>query len=229
MLTPYDWQEGIGHRAEYVESRLSTGIPVVAISLDDGVLAVTYCRQSRKIFEVYDRLMFAAMGQQSDIESIRVAAIDFTHQQGFQRSEDDVTIQRVVTAVSEPVKRAFADFSSPPVIALSMFMQVGTSPADDRYHAINYDGDFDKKRESCYLAGSSAAGKFLQEKMGSESWSGVSVDDAISKCEKLIEGAMEAAGAETDEALGDVKLEAGLMSRGDEGHRVFQLLRGDWD
>ena len=116
-MTPYDWQEGMSHRAQYVESRLATGVPVIAVSLDPGILAVTYRRQSRKIYEIYDRLMFAGLGLQSDVEAMRVAAIDFSHQEGYQRSEQDVTIQRVVAAVSDPVKQAFANFGSPPVVA----------------------------------------------------------------------------------------------------------------
>src|SRR5512143_199130 len=110
MLTPYDWQEAIGHRAQFVEARIATGVPVVAISLDEGILAATYRRHTRKLFEIYDRLMYAAIGQQSDAESLRVAAIDFAHREGFQRSEQDVTIQRVVTAMSQPIKEAFANF-----------------------------------------------------------------------------------------------------------------------
>src|SRR3569832_2774998 len=100
MFTPYDWQEGIGNRAQYIEAKLAQGAPVVAVSLEDGILVFTYRRQARKIYEVYDRLIFAGIGQQSDVEALRMAAVDFASQEGYNRSEQDVTIQRVATALS---------------------------------------------------------------------------------------------------------------------------------
>ncbi len=41
MLTPYDWQEGIGNRAQYIEGKLAQGSPVLAISRPEGVLFFT--------------------------------------------------------------------------------------------------------------------------------------------------------------------------------------------
>jgi len=63
MITPYDWQEGIGHRASYVDNKLAQGSPVMAISIGEGILLLTYRRQARKIYEIYDRLAYAAIGQ----------------------------------------------------------------------------------------------------------------------------------------------------------------------
>src|SRR3569832_1464768 len=127
MFTPYDWQEGIGNRAQYIEAKLAQGAPVVAVSLEDGILVFTYRRQARKIYEVYDRLIFAGIGQQSDVEALRMAAVDFA-------SEEDVTIQRVATALSAPLKIAFSDFSTSPLVARSLFAEVGPSIEDDLYY-----------------------------------------------------------------------------------------------
>jgi len=73
MFTPYDWQEGIGNRASYIEGKLAHGAPVLAVSLDDGILVFTYRRTSRKICEIYDRL-FAIHGWSAEQERIRAAA-----------------------------------------------------------------------------------------------------------------------------------------------------------
>ena len=230
MMTPYDWQEGIGHRAQYVESRLATGVPVVAVSLDAGILAVTYRRQSRKIFEIYDRLMFAGLGQQSDVEAVRCAAIDFCHQEGYQRSEQDVTIQRVVAAISEPIKRAFADFSSPPVVAQTLFMQVGEGPGLDRYFCVGYDGDFNTERGACFLSGNEPATKVVKEGLEQLELAGVGVDEAIKTLDALVVKAMDPEDSKTaEERLTGLTLEAAIMERKEEGHRVFTLLHGDWD
>ena len=97
----------------------------------------------------------AAIGQQSDVESLRVAAIDFAHREGYQRSEQDVTIQRIVTAMSQPIKDAFANFASAPWIGKAMFMEVGETAEEDRYYCIDYDGDYCTERYRNCLAGKS--------------------------------------------------------------------------
>ena len=153
VFTPYDWQEGIGHRAQYIEAKLAQGAPVLAVSLDAGILVFTYRRQARKIYEIYDRLIFAGLGQQSDVEAIRVAALEFASKEGFSRSEEDVTIQRVATAMSSPLKKAFSDFSSSPVVARSLFAEVNETPAEDLYYSIDYDGDFATSRHFALIRG----------------------------------------------------------------------------
>lgn len=155
MLNPYDWQEAMNNRVAYIVNRIERGAPVLAVSLDAGVLMFTYRRQSPKIFEVYDHLAFAGLGQQSDIESIRVAAVEFAHREGFSRSEQDVTVQRVVTAVSGPIKKSFADFSYAPTLALSMFAELGSSPEHDCYYIVDFDGDYHLHKMSAVLSGHS--------------------------------------------------------------------------
>jgi proteasome alpha subunit len=157
MITPYDWQEGIGNRAQYIEGKLEHGSPVVAVSLESGILVFTRRRQSRKIFELYDRLLFAAIGQQSDVEALRASAVEFAHTEGYNRSEQDVTIQRVVTALSGPVKKAFADFSSAPLVARSLFAEVGETVDEDRYFVLNYDGDYQSFNRGAIVTGKMSA------------------------------------------------------------------------
>lgn len=165
MVTPYDWQEGIGNRAQYIEGRLAQGAPVLAVSLDAGILVFTFRRQARKIYEIYDRLVFAGMGQQSDVEALRVAALEFASREGYNRSEEDVTIQRVATAVSAPVKRAFSDFSSAPIVARSLFGEVNVRPEDDLYYALDYDGDYAMSRRFSAIAGTEAVVEAARERL----------------------------------------------------------------
>lgn len=157
MVTPYDWQEATRHRTQFVESRLSKGIPVLAASLDEGILMLTMTRRAHKIFEIYDKLMYGAIGQESDLESLRIMAIEFAHKEGYARSDDDVTIKRVVSAMSTPLKRAFADFNAPPFIVKALFAEVHPDPENDSYYILNYDGDFRVASNIAYLAGSPEA------------------------------------------------------------------------
>src|SRR5438309_9809655 len=153
MFTPYDWQESIGNRASYIEGKLSQGAPAMAVSLKAGILVFTYKRQARKIYEIYDRLIFAAIGQQSDIESLRTAAVEFTHQEGYNRSEQDVTIQRVAASLSAPLKRTFGDFSTAPFVARSLFAEVHPKVDEDLYYTLDYDGNYTTSRRFAAVAG----------------------------------------------------------------------------
>ena len=154
MLTPFDWQEGIGNRAQYVEGRLEQGAPILALSTDAGIVVFTYRRQTPKIFEIYDRIVFSAIGQQSDVEAIRIAAVEFAHREGFSRSEDDVTISRLVSAVSSPIKQAFGSFNSSPLVARSMFAELGETPAEDKFYVVDYDGDYRQNEGGVLVVGS---------------------------------------------------------------------------
>lgn len=153
MFTPYDWQEGIGNRAQYIEAKLAHGSPAIAVSLDSGILVFTYRRQAHKVYEIYDRLIFAAIGQQSDVEALRVAAVEFTHQEGYNRSEQDVTIQRVAAALSSPLKRSFGDFTTAPLVARSLFGELNATPDDDLYYTLDYDGDYAVSKRCAAIAG----------------------------------------------------------------------------
>ena len=50
------------HQIEYIENILREGSPVVGVSCQEGLLMVTFRRQQRKIFEIYDTLLFAGIG-----------------------------------------------------------------------------------------------------------------------------------------------------------------------
>lgn len=222
MLTPFDWQEGIGHRAQFVEAKLAQGMPVVAVSLDEGILMLTYRRQSGKIFEIYDQLGFAAIGQQSDVEALRVAAIDFAHQEGFNRSEQDVTIQRVVTALSASVKRAFGDFSLAPVVARSLFAEVCATPAEDAYAVLDYDGDYTTRRGFAYVAGTDEEADALKAGLQELKVEGRSAKQILPELRKVWMACLSEDGQEEFE--GKYTEEAALLERGQAHVNRFRML-----
>lgn len=206
MLTPYDWQVSIGHRVQYIESRLAPAQPVAAVSCPEGVVLATYGRHGRKLFEVYDRLAMGALGLHSDIEALRTACIEFAHREGFQRAEADVTVQRVVTAVSAPIKRAFADFSAAPFIAKAVFVECGETPEEDNACVLDFDGDFSVSAFPVAVAAVAAE-----------------AEDLVSKLTKSLVD-KEAAKSALAEALAGpegCEMECVLLRRGGESDRNF--------
>ena len=222
MLTPYDWQEGIAHRAGFAESRLATGLPVFAVSVQAGIMVCTFRYQTNKVFEVYDRIAFSGIGQQSDLEAIRVAAIEFCHQEGYRRSEDDVTVQRLAAKLSEPVKQAFADFRVAPVVARCVFAEVNDSIETDRYMTLDYDGEFHQARRVVFVAGTSAAEEAMVEVVGKFDFGAASLEESEAKMQEVVLAGADPTGERrANDAMPDVVFESVLLRRDDSRARKF--------
>ena len=103
---PYRWVEAIANRREYIEDQLRRGSPIVLLNYADGLLLMTVSRETRKIFEVYDRIGFAALGHPADIERMRLIAIDLAHMEGFNRAVNDVSLRRLVNFSMSPALKA---------------------------------------------------------------------------------------------------------------------------
>ncbi len=154
MFSPYDFNEASRHREDYVEDKLRDGSPIVGVSFDAGLLLLTVRHTQRKIYEVYDRLIYSAIGKQADIEAVRVGAINFAHQEGYERSPDDVTAQRLVGfQLSPPLKRLFGEQLSAPAVIRAVFGELGETPAEDTFFILNYDGEFTQTHGFAAVAG----------------------------------------------------------------------------
>jgi proteasome alpha subunit len=174
----YDWNNALQQRNEYVEDRLKDGSPVIAVSFDDGILMLTLRAAQRKVFEVYDRLMMGALGKQSDIESLRIAAIDTAHREGFERSSDDVTIQRIVgLALSPAIRRAYNDQSAIPLTLRAIFAELNATAENDHLFVVGYDGEFRSVSGVAVAAGTPYAEEQAEEALRDTSI--VSRDDAL--------------------------------------------------
>jgi len=165
----YDWNQSVQQRNEYVEDRLKDGAPIIAVSYDDGILMLTIRgQQQRKIFDVYDRLMMGGLGKQSDLESLRLAAIDVAHKEGFERSPDDVSIQRLVGfSLSPAVKRVYNDQQAIPLTLRAVFVEMNRSPETDHFFVLGYDGEFATRERAAVAAGTPYAEEQAEESLRS--------------------------------------------------------------
>ena len=223
VFTPYDWQEGIGNRAQYIEGKLAQGSPVLAVSLDEGIVVFTFRRQARKIFEIYDRIVYAGVGQQSDVEAIRMAALEFASKEAFNRSEEDVNIQRVVVAMSAPLKTAFSDFSAAPVVARSLFAEVGNVPAEDLYYVLDYDGDYSTSRMQSVASGKREASGEVNDTL--TRIAKMSIDEAFEALKALWIKVVDPEGEDhSGELLKGLVPEAILLERSNLRDNRFRML-----
>jgi len=138
---PYRWVEAIANRREYIEDQLRRGSPIVLVNYADGLLLLTVSRETRKVFEIYDRIGFAALGHPADIERMRLIAIDLAHMEGFNRAVNDVSLRRLVSfGMSPALKSAFEQVYGAPLIVKMILAELGDDPEHDVLVKLDYDG-----------------------------------------------------------------------------------------
>jgi len=139
---PYRWLEAIQNRREYIREQLKGGTPVFAVSRPEGILLLGIGHGQSKVFEIYDRHGFTALGHPVDIEKIRQSAIEAAHLEGFNRSSRDVTLRRLISfALSTTLKNSFDQIFSPPLMVECIFAEVGPEAARDVLVRVHYDGN----------------------------------------------------------------------------------------
>jgi proteasome alpha subunit len=150
---PYRWVDAINQRRDYIEEQLKRSSPVVAVSVKEGILMVSFFRRTSKIFEIYDRMAMGAIGHPADIELIRMAAINASHVEGFTRSSKDVSIRRLTMFTLSPkLKSAFEDVMSSPMIYRGIFVQVGGTPKEDLFLDLDFGGQVQPSKGSAAIS-----------------------------------------------------------------------------
>jgi proteasome alpha subunit len=138
---PYRWVEAIANRAEYIETQLAGGSPIVALGYRDGILFLTLGKTRQKLFEIYDRIAMGAIGHPGDIERLRMAAIELASAEGFTRSAADVSLRRLAHYSLSPVlKTAFEQVYGAPYLARLLFAEIGAKQENDLFLRLDYDG-----------------------------------------------------------------------------------------
>jgi proteasome alpha subunit len=138
---PYRWVEAIANRAEYIETQLASGSPIVALGYRDGILFLTLGKTRQKLFEIYDRIAMGAIGHPGDIERLRMAAIELASTEGFTRSAADVSLRRLAHYSLSPIlKTAFEQVYGAPYLARLLFAEIGAKQENDLFLRLDYDG-----------------------------------------------------------------------------------------
>jgi proteasome alpha subunit len=142
MEEPHRWLEAISNRREYIRDQLKAATPVFAFSRPEGILLLGVGQGMSKVFEIYDRHGYAALGHPVDIEKIRQAAIEAAHMEGFSRSSKDVTLRRLISfALSTTLKNSFEQIFAPPIMVEAIFAELGETQAEDVLVRVHFDGN----------------------------------------------------------------------------------------
>jgi len=186
---PYRWVEAIANRREYVETQLAQGSPIAAVGYRDGILFLTVGRRSRqKIYEIYDRIALGAIGHPGDIERLRLAVIELASTEGFTRSAADVSLRRLAHYSLSPVmKAAFEQVYGAPFLARLIFAEIGSSPKEDLFLRIDYDGSIaadgptaQPRQRFAVLSGTNASSELMEKFLQQNHVTDAALPDAIS-------------------------------------------------
>lgn len=185
---PYRWVEAIANRAEYIETQLAAGSPIVALGYRDGILFLTLGKTRQKLFEIYDRIAMGAIGHPGDIERLRMTAIELASTEGFTRSAADVSLRRLAHYSLSPVlKTAFEQVYGAPFLARLLFAEIGAKQEDDLFLRLDYDGaiatnnaTFAQTRQDFgALSGTRQSTELMEKYLASEHSAGATFERAL--------------------------------------------------
>jgi proteasome alpha subunit len=185
---PYRWVEAIANRAEYIETQIATGSPIVALGYRDGILFLTLGKTRQKLFEIYDRIALGAIGHPGDIERLRMAAIELASTEGFTRSAADVSLRRLAHYSLSPIlKTAFEQVYGAPYLARLLFAEIGAKQENDLFLRLDYDGaiatnnaTFAQTRQNFgVLSGTRQSTELMENYLAAEHSPGVTFERAL--------------------------------------------------
>jgi proteasome alpha subunit len=185
---PYRWVEAIANRAEYIETQLAAGSPIVALGYRDGIVFLTLGKTRQKLFEIYDRIAMGAIGHPGDIERLRMAAIELASTEGFTRSAVDVSLRRLAHYSLSPVlKTAFEQVYGAPYLARLLFAEIGEKQESDLFLRLDYDGGIatnnatfaQTRQDFAVLSGTRQSTDLMEKYLASEHAAGATFERAI--------------------------------------------------
>lgn len=187
---PYRWLDAISNRREYIREQLKDTTPVFAFSRPEGILLLGVGRGMSKVFEIYDRHAYAALGHPVDIEKVRQSAIEAAHVEGFNRSSRDVTLRRLIGfALSPTLKNSFEQIFSPPIMVEAIFAELGDSQEQDMLVRVHYDGNHSYETSDVLVAHSDPK---KEEEASAWLRSHIQPDDSLTKVGTLAFSAWQA-------------------------------------
>ncbi|GAB3234108.1 proteasome subunit alpha [Glycomyces halotolerans] len=128
-------------RAEYARKNISRGRNVVVLSCADGVLFVAENVSSalHKLYELYDRIGFAAVGRYNELENLRTAGVRMADLRGYSYDRRDVTAGSLAKAYAQTLGAIFSEQTKPFEVEICV-AGVGSTPEADELYRLTFDG-----------------------------------------------------------------------------------------
>jgi proteasome alpha subunit len=184
---PFRWMEAISTRHSYVQEKLKKGQPVLAVPYKDGALVMGFTAQPGKIFEVYDRIALGSLGHPADVERLRMTLLDMAHMEGFNRSDKDVTLARLLQfGIAPAMKQNFEEVMRAPYLVKLLFAEIDF---DNRplFFRLNYDGHWEMFKKGVVISGNDKESGWIQKQIEQTDFASFSLEQALKEACRLWE------------------------------------------
>lgn len=234
---PFRWMEAISTRHSYVQAKLKKGQPVLAVPYQGGALMMGFTAQPGKIFELYDRIALGSLGHPADVERLRMTLLDMAHLEGFNRSEKDVTIARLLQfGIAPAMKQNFEEVMRAPYLVRLLFAEIDfdNRPA---FFRLNYDGHSEIFKKGAVISGNDKESEWIQKQIEQTDFASLPLEKAlIEACRLWEEGKKQGAPESEDdedkpvglaEAFDQWTLEAAVLSTETERKALYRKVTPD--
>ena len=234
---PFRWIEAISTRHSYVREKLAQGQPVIAVPYNEGALMMGFSPQGGKIFEIYDRIGMGGLGHPADVEKLRMTLLELAHIEGFNRSEQDVTIGRLLQfGIAPSLKQNFEEVMRAPYLVQLLLMEIDQEE-QPRFYRLNYDGHWEVFKQGAVIAGNSRTAEWIEQEIPKIAFSKMSLGEALrSACKLWEEGRKQMTDVEKEKSAGPASLkevfekwtlESAVLSRVSPGRCLYRAVTSD--
>jgi proteasome alpha subunit len=234
---PFRWMEAISTRHNYVQEKLKKGQPVLAVPYKDGALVMGFTAQPGKIFEVYDRIALGSLGHPADVERLRMTLLDMAHVEGFNRSDKDVTIARLLQfGIAPAMKQNFEEVMRAPYLVKLLLAEVDF---DNKplFFRLNYDGHWEMFKKGAVISGNEKESEWIQKQIEKTDFASLSLEQALKEACRLWEESKKQGSSESEdadeqpttlaEAFDQWTLEAAVLSTETERKALYRAVTPD--
>lgn len=234
---PFRWMEAISTRHSYVQEKLKKGQPVLAVPYKDGALVMGFTAQPGKIFEVYDRIALGSIGHPADVERLRMTLLDMAHMEGFNRSDKDVTLARLLQfGIAPAMKQNFEEVMRAPYLVKLLFAEIDFDN-QPLFFRLNYDGHWEMFKKGVVISGNDKESGWIQKQIEQTDFASFSLEQALKEaCRLWEEGKKQGASKSEDadeqpttlaEAFDQWTLEAAVLSTVTERKALYRAVTPD--
>jgi proteasome alpha subunit len=234
---PFRWMEAISTRHNYVQEKLKKGQPVLAVPYKDGALVMGFTAQPGKIFEVYDRIALGSLGHPADVERLRMTLLDMAHVEGFNRSDKDVTIARLLQfGIAPAMKQNFEEVMRAPYLVKLLLAEIDF---DNKplFFRLNYDGHWEMFKKGAVISGNEKESEWIQKQIEKTDFASLSLEQALKEACRLWEESKKQGSSESEdadeqpttlaEAFDQWTLEAAVLSTETERKALYRAVTPD--
>ena len=234
---PFRWMEAISTRHSYVQEKLKKGQPVLAVPYKGGSLVMGFAAQPGKIFEVYDRIALGSLGHPADVERLRMTLLDMAHVEGFNRSDKDVTIARLLQfGIAPAMKQNFEEVMRAPYLVKLLFTEINFDN-QPLFFRLNYDGHWETFKKGAVISGNEKESEWIQKQIEQTDFASLSLKRALKEaCHLWEEGKKQGSSESEDadeqpttlaEAFDRWTLEAAVLSTETERKVLYRVVAPD--